>query len=255
MVGVPVAGSPDLFRTRYERMLGALYQRELFGIRLGLVTTRRLLSRLGHPERAFPALLVAGTNGKGSTSALAFSILREAGYHTGLFTSPHLLDYRERIRVDGEAISREEMLALAEPLLPLFERTGATYFEAATALGFLHFARRGVDVAVVEVGLGGRLDATNVLPRPLGVVTDVDFDHQDRLGRTLAAIAGEKAGIIRRGGEVISGCRRPAAARVIRRAARQRVARLTELDRAACYQVRECGPWGVRMTLRTASAD
>lgn len=251
MAGLPVPRTAS----RYETLLAALYARELFGVKLGLGNTRALLAALGHPERRFPAVLVAGTNGKGSTVALLAAMFRAGGRRTGLFTSPHLHDYRERLRVDGVAVGEEELARLAEPWLPLFERRGATYFEAATALAFAHFARREVDVGVIEVGLGGRLDATNTLPRPFGVITDVDRDHEARLGRTLALIAGEKAGILRRGVPAVSGCRRPAARAVVRRHARRKGARLVELQRAAKIDQVRLAADGTTFRLRTERRD
>src|SRR5204862_8075675 len=135
-------------RRRHE-VLEALYRRDFFGIHLGLGTTRRLLRAMGRPEREFPAILVAGTNGKGSTSAMIASILRASGRRVGLFTSPHLQDYRERIRVNGTAVSEEALADLARPVIPLLDGVGATFFEAATVLAFRYFADEKVDVAVV----------------------------------------------------------------------------------------------------------
>jgi dihydrofolate synthase/folylpolyglutamate synthase len=177
------------------------------GMKLGLERLRALLEAVGHPERAFPSLLVAGTNGKGSTSALIASICQAAGYRTGLFTSPHLESAVERIRVDAAAIPEAELADGLLGLQTLAEERGLelpSYFEALTLIAFQHFARRQVDIAVLEVGLGGRLDATNVTEPWLSVITAISFDHEQQLGSTLAAIAREKAGVARPGRPLIA---------------------------------------------------
>jgi dihydrofolate synthase / folylpolyglutamate synthase len=182
-----------------------------FGIRLGLENIGRLVEAFGHPEAAFRAVHVAGTNGKGSTAAFVDAILRAAGYRVGLYTSPHLLDFRERILVDGRPIAAERLAALTSEVAAVIERLFApsplsspTFFEAATALAFVHFARARVDWAVVEVGLGGRSDATSVLHAEVSVITNIGLEHQEHLGDTLESIAGEKAGIIPEAGAVVT---------------------------------------------------
>ncbi|HSK76957.1 MAG TPA: folylpolyglutamate synthase/dihydrofolate synthase family protein [Thermoanaerobaculia bacterium] len=182
--------------------LTLLSRLEASGIRLGLEKTRQLLAALGDPQRRFPAVLVAGTNGKGSTSALLAAMAEAAGYRTGLYTSPHLETVEERLRIDGRAIEPGRLGALLERIVGTSERTEGTpptYFEALTVAAFLFFAEAEVDLAVVEVGLGGRLDATNLCDPILSVITPIAFDHQEFLGNTLAAIAREKAGILRPG--------------------------------------------------------
>ncbi len=164
-----------------------------------------LLEELGNPHRDFRSVHIAGTKGKGSTSAMCESCLRAAGYRTGFYTSPHLHTFRERIRVAGRMISREDVADLVDETRSILENVdGLTTFEAITALGFLHFSRAEIDVAVVEVGLGGRLDATNVLMPDVSVITSLSLDHTYLLGDTLAQIAFEKAGIIKPGVPVIS---------------------------------------------------
>jgi dihydrofolate synthase / folylpolyglutamate synthase len=203
----------------YERMLARLESTRALGVSLGLDRMRSALQALGSPEVRVPAVHVAGTNGKGSTAALAESILREAGLRTGLFTSPHLARFSERIRLDGREVA-------GDALAPLEERVRATgveltYFEVATLLAFLAMADAGVDVGVLEVGLGGRLDATNVC-RPLATaITSIGLDHTDLLGDTLAAIAGEKAGIAKAGVPLLLGDLPPPAEAEIRRVAAQ----------------------------------
>ncbi|MGB9593460.1 MAG: bifunctional folylpolyglutamate synthase/dihydrofolate synthase, partial [Anaerolineae bacterium] len=154
---------------------------------------RTLLRRLGSPQRSFASVHIAGTKGKGSTSAMIASILTAAGYRTGLYTSPHLHTFRERIQVDGAMISEAEVAELADWIRPTLAHTPGTTFEAITAIAFEHFRRRGVEVAVLEVGLGGRFDATNVVHPLVAVITSIGMDHMNVLGNTLGQIAGEKA--------------------------------------------------------------
>jgi dihydrofolate synthase/folylpolyglutamate synthase len=192
----------------YEETLAWLYHLEVSrGWDLKLESVRDALARLGSPEQAFPALHVAGTNGKGSTAAFAHSVLMRGGLRVGLFTSPHLSDFRERIRVGDEMVSREAVVALAEEIRGRLagSRLELTFFEFTTVMAFLQFARECVDVGVVEVGLGGRLDATNVVVPRAAVVTTIGFDHERYLGSTLAAIAGEKAGIFKPGKPAVVG--------------------------------------------------
>src|SRR6266705_1990642 len=172
----------------------------------------RTLSRaLGHPWKRFACILVAGTNGKGSTASTLASILHSAGYKTGLYTSPHLMRVNERIRVDGELISDDQFVSAYEAVQEIAGALVAkselphmpSFFETLTAMAFAHFASVGVEVAVLEVGMGGRLDATNVVEPTLSIITDIDLDHQKYLGNTIGEIAREKAGIMRRGSPVV----------------------------------------------------
>lgn len=190
----------------YPETLDYLFSLHRFGIKLGLEAITDILDRLENPQRQYPTLHVAGTNGKGSSSAMVASILQASGYRVGLYTSPHLIDFRERIRVQGADISEESACALIEQIQrtanPL---TTLTFFEFTTALAFLHFRNQQVDIAVVEVGMGGRFDATNVLS-PIGVlITGISFDHEAYLGDSLQMIAGEKAGIITQKAPVVLG--------------------------------------------------
>ncbi|PWB71650.1 MAG: bifunctional folylpolyglutamate synthase/dihydrofolate synthase [Anaerolineales bacterium] len=180
-----------------------------------------LMDALGNPQSQYPIIHVAGTKGKGSVSALCASALMAGGYKTGLYTSPHLLDYCERIQVDGEPISHEFMVELVEEIKPFVAKIPKlTTFEITTALGFLAFARKGVDAAVIEVGLGGRLDATNVVAPKVSVITSLSYDHMAVLGDTLAKIAGEKAGIIKQGVPVVSSPQKDEALEVLERVAK-----------------------------------
>jgi len=190
------------------RRLDELYRFERSAMRPGLAGVERLLARAGRPDLAFPSILIAGTNGKGSTAAHLDSILRAAGLKTGLYTSPHLVRFSERIRVQGSEISEPDLDDLLATWWPRFEEEHPSFFEAATALCFDHFARSGIDIAVVEVGLGGRLDATNILEPRVAVITTIANDHADVLGPTLRRIAGEKAGILKKGGRLVLACAR-----------------------------------------------
>lgn len=198
----------------------------------GLERLRGLLTRLGHPHQQFPSLLIAGTKGKGSTAAIGESILRQAGYRTGLYTSPHLHSFRERIRVAGELIPEAKVIELANRLKPFFETTpGLSAFELITTLAFVAFAEANVEVAVLEVGLGGRLDATNAVEPTVAVITSISYDHTQILGDTLTLIAREKAGIIRPGARVISAPQVEEAMTMIESVCAEHQANLTVVDR------------------------
>src|SRR5215472_14457156 len=200
---------------------------ELRGVKFDLVNMRHIAEALGHPERKYPSVIVAGTNGKGSTSAILASILECSGYRTGLYTSPHLIRVNERIRVNGADISDDhfatalsEVKAAVSSLLRMGTLAATpSFFEFLTATAFVHFASQNVDFAVLEVGMGGRLDATNIVEPELAVITNVELDHTQFLGNTHAEIATEKAGVIRAGKPVISGCTHPDAVEVVRQRA------------------------------------
>jgi dihydrofolate synthase / folylpolyglutamate synthase len=192
----------------------ALRGGEHAGMRPGLERIETLLDALGNPEQRYTLVQVGGTNGKGSTAAMLAAILKAAGRRVGLYTSPHLISFRERIRVDGEAIAEDDVADGFDALATLVARVDATMFEATTALALDHFAREAVDIAVLEVGLGGRLDATTVGVPAATVVARIDLDHQEVLGPTLAAIAREKAAIIR-AGVAVAAAQAPAAEAVL----------------------------------------
>ncbi len=202
--------------------LSILSRLEALGIKLGLERARSVLTAMGEPQRRFPAVLVAGTNGKGSTSAFLAAMAGAAGYRTGLYTSPHLERVEERLQIDGRLIETGRFGQILADLVALAEReTGAppTYFEAVTLAAFQWFADEQVDLAVVEVGLGGRLDATNLCDPILSLITPIGFDHQEFLGNTLASIAREKAGILRPGRTGLVWASEPEAAESVREAA------------------------------------
>jgi dihydrofolate synthase / folylpolyglutamate synthase len=203
---------------------------------LKLEHMRTLLAHLGNPHQRLRIVHVAGSKGKGSTAAMLAAILQRAGYRTGLFTSPHLCRVEERFQVDGQPITTAELTTLLDEIRRRIEaetRSGSvpyTFFEVATAAGFLHFVRRRVEAAVIEVGLGGRLDSTNVCQPLVSVITSISFDHTNLLGDRLASIAAEKAGIIKSGRPVVSGATVPDARMVIERFCRERRAPLRQLD-------------------------
>jgi dihydrofolate synthase/folylpolyglutamate synthase len=202
--------------TGVERLL-ALSPFEKAGMRPGLERIEALLDALGHPEAGLRIIHVGGTNGKGSVAAIAEAILRAGGLRTGLYTSPHLLDVRERVRIDGEPIGPATLARHADALVPALDAGRATFFEAMTALGLAAFRAAAVDVAVLEVGLGGRWDATNVGSPLVSVLTRIDYDHQEYLGHRLADIAAEKVAIVRPrpGGVALSAAQAPEAMAVI----------------------------------------
>jgi dihydrofolate synthase/folylpolyglutamate synthase len=206
------------YREAVARIL-ALRGGEMAGMRPGLERIEALLAAIGNPERAFRIAQVGGTNGKGSVAAMLAGMLRAAGKRVGLYTSPHLCDFSERIRVDGQAIPEADVVDGVEAIGTLVARLDATMFEATTALCLDHFASQGVEVAVLEVGLGGRLDATTVGLPAVEVVSRIDYDHQAYLGGTLGEIAAEKAAIIRSGIAVAARQEPEAASVLLRRAA------------------------------------
>ena len=235
----------------YERQRTAPYSAET----LNLERMRALLERLGNPQHAYPTIHIAGTKGKGSTAAMIESILRAAGRRTGLYTSPHLHTFRERMRVNGEPISRESLAALVDEVEPHVAGVeGITWFEIVTALGFLHFARSAIDAGVIEVGLGGRFDATNVITPLAAAITSLSLDHMAWLGNTLEEIAFEKAGIIKPGVPVVSAPQKPEALAVLERIAAERRAPLIVVGKDVRIERRAWGLDGQEFTVAASSA-
>jgi dihydrofolate synthase/folylpolyglutamate synthase len=225
--------------SEYRTALSALHALETFGMRLGLENVADYCAAAGHPERAWPALHVAGTNGKGTTAACLAALARHHGLRAGLYTSPHLVDFRERIRIDGEPISKEGFVAMWNRVGPFAEQRSMTFFEAGTLMAMEWFTERRVDTAVLEVGLGGRLDATNVVLPELAIVTNIALDHERHLGADLAAIAREKAGIFKAGVPALVGeAEVPAVRRELAAVARERGAPIGWLREEAAWKVR-----------------
>ncbi len=199
-------------RMTYEETLSYLFSRLPMFSRLGpaaykkdLTNTIQLCEALGNPQERFKTIHIAGTNGKGSTSHMLAAILQTAGYKTGLYTSPHLVDFRERIKVNGVWCDEDFVIDFTRRMQPLIESIEPSFFEITVAMAFEYFAQQQVDIAVIEVGLGGRLDSTNIIHPELCVITNIGWDHMNMLGNTLAAIAGEKAGIIKPGIPAVIG--------------------------------------------------
>ena len=200
----------------YEDTLQFLYDNLPMFQRIGaaalkndLSNTWKLCAVLDNPQTKFKSIHVAGTNGKGSTSHMLASILQSAGYKTGLYTSPHLKEFTERIRINGKEITQEFLIDFVNRIRPTIEKIQPSFFEITVAMAFDYFAQNSVDIAVIEVGLGGRLDSTNVITPELSVITNIGWDHKDLLGDTLEKIAAEKAGIIKAGIPVVISERQP----------------------------------------------
>ncbi|MFW6333300.1 MAG: bifunctional folylpolyglutamate synthase/dihydrofolate synthase [Thermodesulfobacteriota bacterium] len=227
-------------KTYYHQCLEAMYGLRRFGIKLGLETIQTLLAGLGNPQNDLKCIHVAGTNGKGSIASALSTILRLSGFKVGLYTSPHLVRFNERIRIDNQPISDEDVLKAYEAVksIPTGERE-PTFFEFTTAMGLYLFRRRGVEWALIETGMGGRLDATNILSPQLSIITNISLEHQEYLGDTIADIAFEKGGIIKPHTPVVTGVQQEEAAEVLRRIAREKSAPLFRLGEQ--FQV-ETGP-------------
>ncbi len=254
---------PDLsYSDTVEYLFGLLPMYQRTGVPAGKLTldkTYALLEALGDPHERLRTIHVAGTNGKGTVSHTLATLGTASGLRTGLYTSPHYVDYRERIRVDGQLVSEEFVVRFVAAHRALIERSQASFFEFTVAMAFAYFAEQRVDLAVVEVGLGGRLDSTNVLVDPLvAVITNIDLDHTELLGDTRRAIAGEKAGIIKPGRPVVVGLRQNETAAVFTRVAAERAAPLHYAedlisDEALRQPTQLSGPFA-RQNLRTALA-
>ena len=202
--------------TTYSTCLESMFKLQRFGIKLGLETISHMLETLGNPHKNFLSIHIAGTNGKGSVAAMLTSILKHSGYKVGCYTSPHLEKFNERITINNVPINDAEVVAAYERVnsVPELSRS-ATFFEFATAMAFSEFDRQGVDWAVIETGMGGRLDATNILTPKLAIITNISIEHRAYLGNSISAIAGEKAGIIKQGVPVVTGVHQPSAIKAV----------------------------------------
>ncbi|RMH68909.1 MAG: bifunctional folylpolyglutamate synthase/dihydrofolate synthase [Gemmatimonadetes bacterium] len=232
---------------RYQEILNYLYY-EIghFNVKLGLENITELLRRWGNPQNRFWSVHVAGTNGKGSVCATTQALLTAAGYRVGMLTSPHLVDFRERIRIGNQLISKADVVRWIERLRPDVDDIGATFFETLTALAYLYFAENKVDYAVIEVGLGGRLDATRLINPAVTVITNIALDHQRLLGDTVEKIAYEKAGIIKPSIPVITAATQPEVLEVICGVAAEVEAPVIPVQRAATWDNISLMPTGTQ---------
>ena len=201
-----------MMKTKYQDVLDFLFEQLPMFQRIGqaafkkdLTNIKALCAHLGEPQSKFPSIHLAGTNGKGSTAHLLSSVFQSAGYKTGLYTSPHYVDFRERIKIDGKYVSEDFVIDFVDKNSILFEKIKPSFFEITVAMAFDYFAKEKVDIAIIETGLGGRLDSTNIITPLLSVITNISFDHQQFLGDTIESIAIEKAGIIKPGIPVVIG--------------------------------------------------
>lgn len=220
----------------YQDTINYLYNLQKYGIKFGLENTNRLMSMMDSPHLKFKSIHIAGTNGKGSVSAMLASVLQEAGYKVGLYTSPHLVNFTERIRINGKEISEDKVIELTDEIRSRLSAADIadcgdrefipTFFEFTTTMAFTYFAEENIDIAVIETGMGGRLDSTNVIKPLISVITPIDYDHKEFLGDTISAIANEKAGVIKEEGIVVSSPQNNETMDVLKTVAREKVARL-----------------------------
>ncbi len=238
-------------RRDYIEIINYLYSLQRFGIKLGLHNIERLLKLLQNPEQKFISVHIAGTNGKGSTSHFIASILSACGYKVGLYTSPHLVDFTERIKINGIPIPRERVVEYVKILQNEIDTLKATFFEATTAIAFKYFADEKVDFAVIEVGLGGRLDSTNIIKPAVSVITSISYDHMDVLGETLEQIALEKAGIIKEKTPCVVRCEDEKALNVIKNVAKEKDAELLIADEISEVKIKEVNEESIKFDLKT----
>lgn len=233
---------------KYAATIEYLYGLQKYGMKFGLDNMKRLMSLLGNPHTSFRSVHVAGTNGKGSTSAMIESMLRTSGMKTGLFTSPHLVSFTERIRINGTEIAEGDVIDLAAEVKSAadgIEDFCPTFFEVVTAMAFLFFSKEKVEWAVIETGMGGRLDATNIIMPEASVITSIAMDHSEFLGRTIREIAGEKAGIIKGAVPVITAAQQPEAMDVLRRRAAETGSALSCADEHFSAEMVSDSPEGI----------
>lgn len=215
---------------RYEEVVEIIQNKRRFGNLPGVEVSRRMLAAVENPHEGLPFIHIAGTNGKGSTAAFLRGITKEAGIKTGMFTSPHLVDFTERIQIDGNEIPKEDVVRIGEQLLALDLSVNPTMFDYCFVMAMMYFKEQGCRLVILETGLGGRLDSTNVIPHPLvTVITKIGYDHMEALGNTLREIAEEKAGIIKEKTVVISESQEPEVAGVLRRVCREKTVMLCEI--------------------------
>ncbi len=226
----------------YEEAIHSLYRLQKFGIKFGLSKTTDLLERLGKPHRGKQYVHIAGTNGKGSVAAFIASILRESGLRVGLYSSPHLVRFTERFKINDQEMPREKAVDLIQELMGLFNPDQPpTFFEATTALAITYFARAKTDIDIMEVGMGGRLDATNVILPLVSVITNISMEHQYYLGSRLLDIAREKAGIIKPGVDLVTGVRQPSVVRLFESMAKEKRAPIWRVGKDTRYRMTDTG--------------
>lgn len=215
-----------MHQDEYQKSLSYLYGLEKFGMIFGLAKVEKILEAIGNPHHEIQAIHISGTNGKGSTAAMMASILRKEGYQVGLYTSPHLIRFTERIQINGKEIEEDEVAALSGWMRKRIEEAGITppftFFDVTTAMCFLYFKQKMVDLAILEVGLGGRLDSTNVIDPLLSIITNIAKDHEEYLGKSVSKIAGEKAGIIKKGRPLITAATQPQVLRLFSTVCREK---------------------------------
>ena len=214
-------------KNSYQKCLDKIYKLGRFGIKLELDTISNILNLLDNPEKKYNLVHVAGTNGKGSTATYIASILQKAGFKTGVYTSPHLVQFNERIAINGRHISNDDVVNAYEAVHKVDKgERKATFFEIATAMGFYHFAKENVQWAVIETGMGGRFDATNIIKPKVSVITNLSIEHTEYLGNTIKALANEKGGIIKAGTPVVTGVSQPSGLKVIKNIAKEKSSEL-----------------------------
>jgi dihydrofolate synthase/folylpolyglutamate synthase len=223
----------------YDETLKYLFNLERFGMKLDLSNITAILNLLDNPHLQYPTIHIAGTNGKGSVAAMLHSVLRDAGYKAGLYTSPHLVDFRERIKTGRELIEKDFIGDFVHRLKDHIDRRGFTFFEVVTGMAFEYFAQNKVDIAVIETGLGGRLDATNMIAPLMSIITNIGREHTQQLGEVVAQIANEKAGIVKRGVPTITAVTQPEALDAIRAVCKQRKSELVHVQDVSGCQVLE----------------
>lgn len=233
----------------YQEAINYIFDRQQFGIKFGLSNISTILKLLSNPQDKIKAVHIAGTNGKGSTASIISSILQSAGYKVGLYTSPHLIDFRERIRVNGQYITKRAVIELTQRIKELGGALNLTYFEFGTAMAFAYFAEQEVDFAILETGMGGRLDATNVVNPLVSIITNVGYDHTKYLGKTLSEIAGEKAAIIKQKGIVLTAAEKKEALKVIKAVCQKKSAKLIQVNKKYKWELIEVTLEGQRFNI------
>ena len=248
----------------YQKSLDYLYGLEKFGMIFGLTQVEKILSAIGNPHKEIQAIHIGGTNGKGSTAAMMSSILQKEGYRVGLYTSPHLIRFTERIKVNGEEIEEEEVAALAEWMRKEIEAAGITppftFFDFTTAMALYYFKQKLVDLAILEVGLGGRLDSTNVVDPLISIITNIAKDHEEYLGKSVLRIAREKAGIIKKGRPLITAATQPQVLRLFSKVCEEKASPYLRVGKEFRYVRIEDGDfdyeglnrklWGIHLNLK-----